>query len=125
MVTVKKHNGVRKADRLRELIEKIDEMQDLKEMIGSYTHELDAYKREIKEEMEGLGYASSKTKADGTKIPGDKLVATKCIAQLVGGHTGSKLNTVKLLEAGVSTITIAKCTDPGKPTLSLRLDPIK
>ncbi len=125
MVAVKKGNGVKKMDRLRMLIEKIDAMRDLKEMIGTLTNEQNVYKTAIKEEMEDLGYATSQTKEDGTKIPGDKLVATSCIAQLVAGKTGAKLNPLKLLEAGVSTIVIAKCTDPGKPTLSLRLDPIK
>ena len=49
---------------------------------------------------------------------------------VVLGSPGKVVRTVdpseaKLLEQGVSTITIERCTDKGKPSLSLRLDALK
>lgn len=125
MVDVKKISKKMKADKLRTLTEKIDSMWELKDMIAGFTANLDTHKKEIKVEMMALGYAVSRTKKDGTKIPGDKLETPLCTAQLVGGKTGAKLNAIKLVEAGVSISIIERCTDPGKPTLSLRLDRIK
>ena len=125
MGPIKKKNNVKKADRLPALIEKIDAMRNLKEMIGPLTKELDDYKSAVKKEMDDLGYEPSRTAEDGTKTPGDKLVATACIAQLVGGRTAGKIDPVLLLQAGVSTTVIERCTTKGKPTISLRLDAIK
>lgn len=125
MVDFKKLSKKMKIDRFLKLTRKIDSMWELKDMVAGLTGELDTYKKEIKEEMQALGYVASKTKKDGTKIPGDKLETPLCTAQLIGGTRGGKLNIVKLVEAGVSTNIIEKCTDPGKPTLSLRLDRIK
>lgn len=116
---------IKKDKALSSLAKKIDTLWELKTLLKTFTAEEAELKKGIKEEMKKLGFNASATKKDGSKVPGDKLAAGDCVAQLVGGHTAAQLNKVKLLESGVSIVVLEKCTDEGKPTVSLRLDPIK
>lgn len=116
---------IKKDKALSSLAKKVDTLWELKTLLKTFTVEEAELKKGIKEEMKKLGFAASATKKDGSKVPGDKLETADCVAQLVGGHTAAKLNKVKLLESGVSIVVLEKCTDKGKPTVSLRLDPIK